>query len=405
MNGVAPQSTQGFRRVAIRFVFSVAAVLGLHSIAAAQTSPLTVQFSSSSYNVNEGAGSATTTVTLSAASAQTVTVDYATSDGIATAPSDYSSASGTLTFSPGQTSKTFSVSITNDSVVESDETVYLTLSNPSNATLGISTATLTIEDDDSPTSYSVSVTVTASDLGPLGISEQGQAPLTADATLSISGSPPSGPLTGPIWSWQVVLVQYSSDGVTYTSSPGGDHTSIDHPDDTVADATLIASFDIEGYWEVTVQATATYYLNGTPVASNNANGKAKAKADDKFDIRNNGAIEIVGTLDTATTSGTGSGPIDGALVSAGQNGTFQLVLKDMDQISKAGAADWKDFGTPPNWPGNYSIKLTLVNAKFTDTKLRTRTTNATRGEGDSGRQRVLACLTCRSRSIALGPGT
>lgn len=225
------------------------------------TTPI-VQFSTVSYTVGESAGSAVITVSLFGTTNQTVTVDYATSDGTATAPSDYTATSGTLTFAPGVTSQTFSIPIVNDSVVESDETVNLTLSNPSNATLGISTATLTIEDDDGPTSYSVSVTVTTSDLGPLGISEQGQAPLTADATLSISGSPPSSPLTGPIWSWVVVSVDYSSDGVTYVPSPGGDHTSIDQPDNTVADATLIASFDTAGFWQVTVQATATYYTNG-----------------------------------------------------------------------------------------------------------------------------------------------
>ena len=81
-------------------------------------------------------GSATVTVRLSAASDYAVTVDYATSDGTATAGADYSATGGTLTFAPGQTSLTFSVPIDDDLLPEANETVKLTLSNPVNAGLG-----------------------------------------------------------------------------------------------------------------------------------------------------------------------------------------------------------------------------------------------------------------------------
>jgi hypothetical protein len=75
-------------------------------------------------------------------------VHYATSDGTATQPSDYASASGDLTFLPGQTSKTFTVGVVGDTVVEPDETLGVTLSGPANATLGGATATGTIVNDD-----------------------------------------------------------------------------------------------------------------------------------------------------------------------------------------------------------------------------------------------------------------
>src|SRR6266545_3220183 len=87
-------------------------------------------------------------VTLSSSSTQTVTVSYMTSDGTATAGSDYTMASGTLTFIPGQTSQTITVQVTGDIADELDETLTVTLSNPINATLMGSMASGTILNDD-----------------------------------------------------------------------------------------------------------------------------------------------------------------------------------------------------------------------------------------------------------------
>ncbi|NJN66639.1 MAG: hypothetical protein HC884_07930 [Chloroflexaceae bacterium] len=105
-----------------------------------------VQFSQAAFEVNEGDGTATIQVTLNPAAEAEVTVEYATSDGTATAGSDYTEASGTLTFAAGATSQTFDITILADEEEETDETVQLTLSNPSaNAELGSqATATLTI---------------------------------------------------------------------------------------------------------------------------------------------------------------------------------------------------------------------------------------------------------------------
>jgi hypothetical protein len=107
----------------------------------------TVGFSNTSPSVLETAGNATVTVTLDAASSQTITVDYATSfGGSATAGTDYNTVSGTLTFNPGDTSKTFLVPITDSDSTTIDKTVNLALSNATNATIGLMSgnATLTI---------------------------------------------------------------------------------------------------------------------------------------------------------------------------------------------------------------------------------------------------------------------
>ena len=79
--------------------------------------------------VDEGDGTAEFTVTLDLASGETVTVVYATADGTALAGSDYTAASGTLTFAAGDTSKTIDVLVTDDSLGEGDEDFTVTLSN------------------------------------------------------------------------------------------------------------------------------------------------------------------------------------------------------------------------------------------------------------------------------------
>jgi RHS repeat-associated protein len=90
-------------------------------------------------------------VLVSVPSAFTVTVAYATSNGTATAASDYTAKSGTLTFAPGQTSQSLSLAMLNDTAQESSETINLTLSSPANATVGApNPATMTILDDETP---------------------------------------------------------------------------------------------------------------------------------------------------------------------------------------------------------------------------------------------------------------
>jgi Calx-beta domain/FG-GAP-like repeat len=111
---------------------------------------LSFAFSSASYSVDEGAGSATITITRSGSTAGTNWVQFSTSNISATAGSDYTAVNGQpVSFSPGETSNTVSVQIADDHLIEGDETVSLTLFNPSSGTLGyLHEATLTIEDNE-----------------------------------------------------------------------------------------------------------------------------------------------------------------------------------------------------------------------------------------------------------------
>ena len=109
-------------------------------------------FSTDGFSGTEADNSIEASVTLSASSPHTVTVNYATGGGTATAGSDYTAASGTVTFNPGETVKTVSVPVLDDSVDEASETVMLSLSDPVNGALGAQdTAALTIDDNDAVT--------------------------------------------------------------------------------------------------------------------------------------------------------------------------------------------------------------------------------------------------------------
>src|SRR5207302_288246 len=88
------------------------------------------------------------TVRLSDPSTQTVTGDYATADGSAMAPEDYASTSGTLTFLPSVTSQMVNVSVNGDTAGEPDENFYVNLSNPQHATIADGQGLGTIVNDD-----------------------------------------------------------------------------------------------------------------------------------------------------------------------------------------------------------------------------------------------------------------
>ena len=119
----------------------------------------TVQFSASNYSVNESGGNALIVVTRFGDTSTAATVDFTTSNGTASDRSDYTFNAGTLRFAPGETSKAFLVSVTDDLYVEGNEALNIVLSNPTGGIFMASpaTATLTILDNDTaqPTTNSI----------------------------------------------------------------------------------------------------------------------------------------------------------------------------------------------------------------------------------------------------------
>jgi urease beta subunit len=97
---------------------------------------------------NAGVTSVALTVTLSEASKLPISMNYASADETANNGEDYVAASGAITFSPGQTSKTISLVVLGDTQFEPEETLTVSLSNIKNAELDEAVATLTILNDD-----------------------------------------------------------------------------------------------------------------------------------------------------------------------------------------------------------------------------------------------------------------
>ena len=130
---------------------------------------------------NTGTVNANFTVSLNVPSGRAVTVDFATANGTAQAPADYQAGSGTVTFAPGQTSKQVTVLVNGDLLDEANETYFVNLTNPTNATISDGQGVGTITDDDPMPALSVGdVTVIEGDAG------------TVDATFTVTLNAPSG---------------------------------------------------------------------------------------------------------------------------------------------------------------------------------------------------------------------
>lgn len=119
---------------------------------ASSLSAQSVQFGATSYVVNENAGSVTVNVTRIGNTTNAATINYATSNGTATQPGDYTGSSSALQFAAGETVKSFVVPVINDETIEHAESINVVLNSPAGGVMEGSpfTSTITILDDDKP---------------------------------------------------------------------------------------------------------------------------------------------------------------------------------------------------------------------------------------------------------------
>ncbi|RRS03038.1 type I secretion C-terminal target domain-containing protein, partial [Aquabacterium soli] len=316
--------------------------------------------------VNEAAGTATFTVTLSGPSSTQVTVNYGTQDGSAKAGQDYTANSGTLTFAPGETSKTITVAITNDNIYEGIEQYQVVLSNASaNAQIGDGTGVggindqggpttpppgpnvpPTTPDDDRPVVSSVS-SPSATEGSPLDftVTLSKQSTTATSVTLKLTGETATlGTDTGTVRvstdggaTYQTVTV--AADGSFTVSVPANAPTNALHVQvPTVADNLS------EG--AETVKLTANTAQNTTPAAGtgtiNDGNGLPSLSIND---------VEVNEAAGTATFTVTLSGP-----------SSTQVTVNygTQDGSAKAGQDYTANSGTLTFAPGETSKTITVA---------------------------------------------
>jgi hypothetical protein len=342
----------------------VALDLGAFEAAGAPVvSPGKIQFSASSYSVNESAGTITISATRTGGSSGAVSVSYSVTSGTATAGLDFTAVTGTLTWADGDTSsKTFTVPILDDSLVEGNETVTLTLSNPTGgATLGTpSNATLTIVDNDVPPSF-----------GTLQFSTSAYSVNEAAGTATITVTRSGG-------SDGAVSVSYATSGGT--AAAGQDYTAVSGTLTWAAGDTSSKTFTIPIMDDSLVEGNETIGLT----LSNATGGATLGAATATLTIVDNDVLPAFGTIQfsasaysvnegagIATITVTRSGGSDGAVaVTYATGGGTGAAGQDYAAVSgiltwAAGDTSSKTFTIPITddslVEGNETIGLTLSN--------------------------------------------
>ena len=265
----------------------------------------TVQWSLATQSVSESVGTLTATVTLSAANAtQTVTVDYASVNGTAVAGpgGDYSASSSTLSFAPGETSKTVMVSLTDDALFEGEEGFSLTLGNPVNASLGAATQAVTIGDNETQPTVSLS-------LAPASFGENTGA---ATVTATLSGA-----------TTQTVTVSLGASGTATLGSDYNAASSIIIAAGELSGSTTLSALQdavFEGDESATLSITAVQGAGpGTPASVTATLVDDEAQPNVRLSLSGSPLAETGGSATlTATLSGLSTQPVT---VTLGYGGT------------------------------------------------------------------------------------
>ncbi len=381
---LAPQSYQA------RVQQSIGMDLGaLESTGQATPPPVqgALQFNTSAYSKAESAGSATITVTRVGGSTGAVGVSYSTpAGGTASAGSDYTSVVGTLAWLDGDSaSKTFSVPIINDSLIEANETISLALFAPSGgAVLGTqSTATLTLLDDDLPPSTLMYGLTNTSNVLLLFKSDAPGTPLVyynltgltnGDSLRALAVQPTTGK-----------LFTIGTAGILYTLNPfTGGASAVGAPiTTTLTGDTMDLSFDhVTGLLRLTTASGQNLTLSpltgalvsmDTPLAyaSTDVNSATVPLIVGLDDVVSNGVHTVYGidaVKDALVTLGSPSGqplsPATGQLMTVGVLG-FNTTSQAALHIPAGASFGWACLSLPgATGSGLYAVNLSTGGALF-----------------------------------------
>jgi len=302
--------------------------------------------------VNEAAGTLTYTVKLSNPSAMGVTVNYATQDAGASSGSDYTPASGSLTFAPGETTKTITVNVLEDSVFEGPEAFKVVLTNASGANLTVAEATTTIQDngtgttppgvtptDDRPviTVSNASAVEGAQEVFTVTLSKPSSAAQTVGLSLA------SGTATVPADFLNASEVSYDNGGTWQVASGG--QTIV--PAGTTSFLVRVATVN-----DTTPESTESFSLTATMAVSSNGQSTGTATITDNdappaidLDANNSSGVTGTGYTATYTENGTGIRVVDTDLLITDTDST-QLTGATI-RLTNSQAGDVLSVGTLP----------------------------------------------------------
>jgi hypothetical protein len=275
---------------------------------------------------NSGTTAYTFTVTKTGSTAVNTSVNYATVNGTATAPSDFTAIpSTTLTFLPADTTKQFTVLVNGDLAIEPDETFTVPLSNPVNATIGPNNTGLgTITTDDTDVTLAVS---------PASVSEDGSANLVY--TFTRNGIT-TGPLTVnfSVGGTATLASDYTQSGAaTFTATSGTVTFGAGNTTATVTvDPTTDAVFEPNETVILTVTAGAGYNVASPSAATGTINN----------DDAGGGIIRFSSATYNTTES----------------SGVVQITVERVGDISAAATVD---YSTPDDSDSNTVVPCATIN--------------------------------------------
>ena len=259
---------------------------------------------------SEDAGALSFEVSLTGASGKTVSVDFATSDGTATADADYRPASGTLTFEPGEVTKTVEVSVIDDAINESAEWFALALSNARNASLPRFPARGTIQDDDAVLTITGAKATEVSGKLEFVVTIAGMRAGSAPATVeysTVAGTATAGADFEPV----AGTLSFTADRVTQAVAVPLVDDAVDEPDETLAVVLTNAENAAIG------TATAIGLIeDDDPVPELEISGGSAGEGETLgFVVTLSGSTARTVTVDYATTEGSATAGADYAPVS------------------------------------------------------------------------------------------
>ena len=272
-------------------------------------------------------------VTLSAPSGKPIGVDYASADGTATA-GDYAGVSGSLSFAPGQTSKTIDVDIQGETTYENDETFGVSLSNLVNVAPGTMSATGTITNDDPMPQASIDDrSVTEGDAG------------TTAATFTVSLTNPSAfPIAVDVATSDQTATapaDYAPVATTVNFAPGEVSKTVDVlvEGDVVHEVNETYAVDLAnpvgagladaaGVGTIVDDDAAPVLDVGDVTVTEGNAGDVTAS----FPVTLTGATQIPVTVDVATADGTATDPSDYAAVTSSLTFAPGQTVKTVDVL-------------------------------------------------------------------------